>query len=124
MPPETVRPLLNERLVEVELLGKRYENVALWMQLPPTAKQPEVRLNPTFEVLVALPAIEKPLTVVVPNPFPATDKNLVALDDEATSKTGFVCPPIACTASLAHGVVVPNPTDPSTMRPFVGAAKL
>ena len=60
---------------------------------PPThvsliAKQPLVRLRPTFDVEVAEPEMVRPLRVVVPKPVPATLRNLVAFDDEATSKTG------------------------------------
>jgi hypothetical protein len=86
---------------------------------PPTqtlliAKHPAVRLKPTFEVDVAEPEIVRPESVVVPNPSPATVRNLVVLDDDATSKTGFDCDELACTASRAYGVVVPTPTRPSS----------
>ena len=82
-------------------------------QLPFTAKQPPVRLKPTFEVEVALPAMLKPLTVVVPNPSGATDRNFTALEEDATSNTGFVCDTEACTASFAHGLDVPTPRRPA-----------
>ena len=59
-------------------------------QVPFTAKQPEVMLYPTFEVEVAEPEMFKPESVVVPKPSAATVRNLVAFDDEATSKTGLV----------------------------------
>ena len=59
-------------------------------QLPEIAKQPPVRLSPTLEVEVALPEMLRPLSVVVPKPVPEMDKNLIASEDEATSKTGLV----------------------------------
>lgn len=60
-------------------------------QLPFFAKQPEVILKPTFDVDVAEPDTLRPLNVVVPKPVPETERNLVALEDEATSKIGLVC---------------------------------
>ena len=59
-------------------------------QLPPTEKQPAERVIPTLDVVVALPLIVSPVTVVVPKPVPDTDKNLVAFDELAISNTGFV----------------------------------
>jgi hypothetical protein len=47
------------------------------IQLPPIAKQPPVRLKPTFEVEVAWPLIARPVTVVVPKPEPAIEKAAV-----------------------------------------------
>jgi hypothetical protein len=45
--------------------------------VPFTAKQPPVRLNPTLEVEVAWPWIERPESVVVPKPPPAMEKAAV-----------------------------------------------
>ena len=47
-------------------------------QLAPMAKQPEVILNPTSEVEVALPEMFNPESVVVPKPVAETERNLVA----------------------------------------------
>ena len=63
--------------------------------VPFTAKQPEVMFHPTFEVEVADPEIVRPVSVVVPKPSPATERNLSAFEEDATSKTGFDCPPVA-----------------------------
>ena len=81
-------------------------------QPPLMAKHPEVMLIPTFEVEVAEPEMFKPESVVVPKPSAATERNLVAFEVEATSKSGFVCTPEAWTANFAYGVVVPTPTFP------------
>ena len=59
-------------------------------QLPLIAKHPPERLRPTLLVEVAEPLMVRPLRVVVPKPAAATERNLVALDDEATSNTEFV----------------------------------
>ena len=81
-------------------------------QVLPIAKHPVESEIPTFEVVVAEPEIFKPERVVVPKPSPATVKNFVAFEDEATSKTGLVCAAVACTASFAYGDVVAIPNDP------------
>ena len=47
-----VSPPLKLRSVEVELLGKRYENIAA--QLPPCEKQPEASVMPFPKVEVAV----------------------------------------------------------------------
>lgn len=82
------------------------------IQTPFTAKHPSVRLKPTLEVEVAEPSMVRPESVVVPKPLPAILRKLVAFDEDATWKTGFVCPADACTASVAYGLVVPIPTPP------------
>ena len=46
--------------------------------------------RPTLEVEVALPEMFNPESVVVPNPSAATERNLVACDVDAISKSGFV----------------------------------
>ena len=76
------------------------------------AKQPAERLIPTFEVVVADPEMVRPESVVVPKPFPATDKNLTEFEDDATSKTGLVWLSVPWTASFAYGEVVPTPRLP------------
>src|SRR3989344_331054 len=81
-------------------------------QLLPIAKQPEVILNPTSEVEVALPEMLRPESVVVPKPVAATERNFVAFEVEATSNSGFVCVVVACTAKVAKGVEVPSPKFP------------
>src|SRR3989344_5218445 len=82
-------------------------------QLAPMAKQPEVILNPTSEVEVALPEMLRPESVVVPKPVAATERNFVACEVDATSKSGLVCVVlVAWMAKVAKGVVVPRPKFP------------
>ncbi len=50
---------------------------------------------------MAEPEMVSPVRVVVPKPDPATVRNLVALDDEATSKTGLPWLTDAWTATVA-----------------------
>ena len=85
------------RMPSVEVSGCRY---APWsvqfedplpMHVSLIAKQPPVKFNPTFDVDVEEPEMVRPESVVVPKPSPATDKNFVAFDVDATSKSGLVC---------------------------------
>ncbi len=55
--------------------------------VPPIAKHPPVRLNPTFEVDVAWPMIFKPRTAVVPKPLPEIVR--AAVDVVAVEPTSF-----------------------------------
>ena len=82
------------------------------MQVLLMEKHPPERLKPTFEVDVADPETVRPVKVVVPKPVLETLRNLVAFDEEATSKTGFDWEAVACTASVAKGEVVAMPTSP------------
>lgn len=80
-------------LVEFQLVAGVYgkaNDEPLERQVPSMAKQPSVRLKPTFEVEVAEPETVRPESVVVPKPSPATAKNFNALDDDATSKSGLL----------------------------------
>ena len=87
--------------------------MALTVHTPLIAKHPDVMCTPTFEVVVADAEIFKPETVVVPNPSPATERNFVAFDEEATSKTGLDCAAAAWIAAVAYGEDVPTPNfDP------------
>ena len=94
-------------------------------QLPPIAKQPAVRFNPTFEVEVAEPRIERPVTVVVPKPVPET----VSAEEEALVMASKILPvALPQMESLVYGVLVPIPTLPvETVAPvptFVPKSKL
>ena len=74
--PETVR------------LVKEPAPVAETRHVPLIAKQPPERLMPTFEVVVAEPEMVSPESVVVPKPDAETVRNLVPVDEDATSKAG------------------------------------
>jgi hypothetical protein len=78
----------------------------------PMAKQPPESEMPTFDVLVAEPAMVSPESVVVPNPSAAIDRNLVESADEATWKAGMIWPAVVWTEKRAKGEEVPMPTAP------------
>ena len=77
------------------------------------AKQPPERLKPTLLVDVAEPETVRPESVVVPKPVPETERNFVAFEVDATSKSGRIWVVVACIARLANGEVVPSPRRPS-----------
>ena len=110
-------PPVNPITEDVELPYDADVNGKTPRQLPPIAKQPAVRLKPTFEVEVAWPEIFNPDTVVVPNPVAET----VSADDDAlvtASRIFPVVPPQIVV--LEYGVDVPIPTlfvFPSISRP-------
>ena len=82
---------------------------------PPThvlfiAKQPDVMLIPTFEVVEAEPVILRPVTVVVPNPVAETESAVV--DAEFATSNNVVSVLNPNTVKRAYGDVVPIAVRP------------
>ena len=92
----------------LDVNGKALAAVA--RQTPFTATHPPVTLKPTLDVLVALPEIVSPDTVVVPKPVLATVSHGAVVLPTQNEK---LSPATELTASLAAGDVVPTPSFPS-----------
>jgi len=88
--------------------------VLLARHTPPIAKQPEVRLKPTFEVEVAEPTIARPESVVVPNPVDETESAVV---DALLTTSRSLPVPLPHTVRPAYGDDVPTESEPAVSVP-------
>jgi hypothetical protein len=79
-------------------------------QVPFSAKQPDVMLIPTFDVVVAEPEMLRPDTVVVPKPV--ADTRSAVVDAEFATSNKFVSFTPPNTVKRAYGVDVPMPVYP------------
>jgi hypothetical protein len=97
--------------IVVEELMKElmFESPYVPTQVPEIEKQPVVMLKPTLDVDVALPAIVKPDSVVVPNPELDTRNHGAVVEPTHREK---VSPATELIESLADGDDVPTPRLP------------